>query len=120
MLPFLAALAVAAAPAPTIVPGHGMAGVSLGMTRAQIERRLGPGQKATVVVAHQSCLTWEWPPRVTPAELITCFDVRTWRAVAFSSATIGWRIPGTRFRLQTDQNIRALRAAYGSRLHGPH
>jgi hypothetical protein len=121
MLTFLAALAVAAAPTPTVVPGHGMAGVSLGMTRAQIERRLGPGQTPTVVVAHQSCLTWEWErPATLPAELITCFDVRTWRAVAFSSATIGWRIPGTRFRLQTDQNIRALKAAYGARLRGPY
>jgi hypothetical protein len=56
-----------------------------------------------------------WPSLRRPRP--RSFPVRGWPA---SSATIGWRIPGTRFRLQTDQNVRPLRSAYGSRLRGPY
>jgi hypothetical protein len=118
MVPLFAAFVLAAAPTPTLLPGVGMGGVTLGMTRAQVEHRLGPGSMPTHD-AGATCLWWQFGGhRVN--ELFACFAAKTGRAVTFTSASEGWRIPGTGFRLQTDDNIGPLKAAYTSRLHGPY
>jgi hypothetical protein len=117
VLPLLAALVVAVGPTPILVPGKGMGGVTLGMTRPQVEHRLGPGQLPTVGDG-QRCMWWQFGGHRV-SELFACFAVKTGRVVGMTSGSEGWRIPGTEFRLQTDNNIAPLKAAYGSRLRGP-
>jgi len=84
---------------PTIVPGVGEGGVTLGMTRAQYDRTVG--------TLPSNAINW-WNVEFAGDRLVS---VQTFA---------NWKIAGTGFINQRDQNLAALKRAYGPHLRGPY
>jgi hypothetical protein len=110
----IVASAAGAASTSRVVVGQGIAGVRLGMTKAQVTKILGKPRGTTVPRRGQTCgLLY------ARANVRFCFDTRTRRVVEMDGIGREFCIAALSYCFQRAGGVETLRAHYGRRLRGP-
>jgi hypothetical protein len=94
--------------------GEGVAGVQLGMTRAQVAARMGKPYAMTLPSGHATCGIY-----ARNSEFGACFDTGTRRVVSLSAIGSKFCVVRPRFCLQRVGGLAKLKRAFGRRLVGP-
>jgi hypothetical protein len=109
----LAALALASSSWQVRV-SEGIAGVRLGMTRAQAAAQVGKPYAMSLPSAHATCGLY-----ARHQDFNACFDLRTGRVVSVSAIGPKYCVVRPRFCFQRVGGLAKLKHAFGRRLIGP-
>jgi hypothetical protein len=93
---------------------EGIAGIRLGMTKAQVAARLGKPYAMSIAVGHVACGMYT---RVE--DFSACFDTRTGRVVSTSGIGRAFCVVLPRFCFGTVGGVGKLKRYFGPRLLGP-